>query len=74
MNKEKAKEMWRKWNWKSELLCREREMYASWRGYQSQFEKYDKLCRIAAKQMRRLEFLYGLKVHISAFCRFMSVS
>lgn len=73
MNREKAKELWRKWNWKSEILCREREMYANWRGYQEKFEYYEKLCIIAAKQMRRLEFLYGLRLHFSAFGRFVSV-
>lgn len=73
MDREKAKEIWRMWNWKSELLCRKREMYSNWSGYQSQFEKYEKLCIIAAKQMRRLEFIYGLRIHFSAFGRFTSV-
>lgn len=76
MEREKAKEMWRKWDKLNSRFCEKRDYHANLSRYgnhQELFEHYLKLCIVSAKQMCRLEFMYGLKLHIG-FSGYMWVS
>lgn len=65
---EKIKMIWRKWNFINEKCQRKCEMYASW-GYQKEYDYWSKMLRVSGKMLCRLEFMYDLEVHYSAFGR-----
>jgi len=67
---ENKKELWRKWNAinkKCQEMC---ERYATWRGYQAEYDFWSKKLAISGKMLCRIEFMYGIKVHYSAFYRY----
>ena len=64
---EKKKELWRKWNAinkKCQEMCHK---YSTWCVNQSEYEKWGKKLAISGKMLVRIEFMYGIKVHYSAF-------
>ena len=64
---ENKKELWRKWNAinkKCQEMCHK---YSTWCVNQSEYEKWGKKLAISGKMLVRIEFMYGIKVHYSAF-------
>ena len=67
---ENKKELWRKWNAinkKCQEMCHK---YSTWCVNQSEYEKWGKRLAISGKMLCRIEFMYGIKVHFSAFGSF----
>lgn len=70
MDREKAKDLWRKWDKINAAFCEERDYHANlsrFGNHQEMFEHFLQLCFLSAKQMFRIEKMYGLKVHISVY-------
>jgi len=66
---EKKKELWRKW-YAINVKCQRKCGFCGSYGTQKDYDYWSKMLRFSAKMLSRLEFMYGLKVHYSAFGRY----
>ncbi len=66
---EKIKEIWRKWDSINRNCQRKCEEYATWNGNQEKYDYWSAKLFLSGKMLMRIENMYGIVVHFSAFGR-----
>ena len=66
---EKIKEIWRKWDNINQACQKNCEKFSSWNVNQEKYDYWSAKLFFSGKMLMRIEKMYGLVVHYSAFGR-----
>lgn len=66
---EKIKKIWRKWDTINRNCQRKCEEFSTWNGNQEKYDYWSAKLLFSGKMLMRIENMYGLVVHYSAFGR-----